>query len=364
MSDATGLARRVITNPAEFVAQLTGWLPSAPPDEVAQTRNDLVDIDGYVRRNSKAALIEARRAARLTEWEMAQRWPVKSSPGRRDDDRPAISNAFDIDSQLWQFVYAVGLCDRGWLLDSARTAAELTQRAVRAHVDTMSTGADMVDSLIDYQPDTRDQLPALGSWIELGPHRLYCGDSRADEFQTACEGAAFAFADPPYGVVKAAWDDLAVWDHDWLLAAAPLVAVTPGVVNLPHFLHISRMRYRWALAAWLDNGMTRGDLGYGSWILTLLFGQLPEWLEKMQDFRRVSIGGHPGNAAHPSRKPARLLQWLIGSFTLPGQTVIDPFLGSGTTLLMAEQAGRRCVGAELDPGYCAAVRTRYQAMTG
>lgn len=46
------------------------------------------------------------------------------------------------------------------------------------------------------------------------------------------------------------------------------------------------------------------------------------------------------------------------------KTVIDPFLGSGTTLLVAEKTERTCYGGELDPGYCLAILRRWESLTG
>ena len=46
------------------------------------------------------------------------------------------------------------------------------------------------------------------------------------------------------------------------------------------------------------------------------------------------------------------------------EVVLDPFLGSGTSLVAAEQLGRRCYGLEIDPAYCDAAVTRWEAFTG
>jgi len=48
----------------------------------------------------------------------------------------------------------------------------------------------------------------------------------------------------------------------------------------------------------------------------------------------------------------------------PGQAVYDPFVGSGTTIIAAEQTGRVCYAMEIDPGYCDVVRRRYAEFTG
>jgi site-specific DNA-methyltransferase (adenine-specific) len=57
------------------------------------------------------------------------------------------------------------------------------------------------------------------------------------------------------------------------------------------------------------------------------------------------------HGGHPTEKPVSLMRELLGDFTNPGQTICDPFMGSGTTGVAALQLGRKFIGVELDPGY-------------
>ena len=73
---------------------------------------------------------------------------------------------------------------------------------------------------------------------------------------------------------------------------------------------------------------------------------------------------HKGLELHPTVKPILLVSDAILDSTKRDDIVVDPFLGSGTTLLAAERTNRRCYGAELDPLYVDTVIERWQRMSG
>ncbi|MCA1781889.1 MAG: ParB N-terminal domain-containing protein [Intrasporangiaceae bacterium] len=210
----------------------------------------------------------------------------------------------------------------------------------------------------DVHTDPADITIEPGTWIDLGPHRLYCGDSTSQDFIDATNGAAFAFADPPYNADAAEWDSGFIWDHDYLIDVAPIVAVTPGIAAIPDFMRRTDMPYVWSMAAHISNGMTRSAVGFGNWIYVALFAT-ESVHRQAQDHHTVTVGNHPGSEGHKGRKPPKLLAWLIDLYTEPEDLIVDPFAGSGTTLLVAEQLGRRCVTAEIDPDYCAQIVAAY-----
>jgi len=70
---------------------------------------------------------------------------------------------------------------------------------------------------------------------------------------------------------------------------------------------------------------------------------------------------YSGNALHPTQKPVPSLKPVIEAFTRPGEVVLDPFCGSGSTLLAAKILGRRLVGIELDAAFCQQARRRLDA---
>ncbi|MGH4008677.1 MAG: DNA methyltransferase [Pseudonocardiaceae bacterium] len=197
-------------------------------------------------------------------------------------------------------------------------------------------------------------------WWQLGDHLLYCGDSSDQEFIERARGAKLAFADPPYNAGKAEWDHGFTWRHDYLTEIADIAAVTPGISAIADFFGTTTMPYRWSIAAHISNGMTRGPLGFGNWIYVAIFSGLDSIHRSAQDHMTLTVDASTTHeAAHESRKPARLLIDLIQLFTDEGDLVVDPFLGSGTTLFAADSAGRSCIGAEINPKFQAEIIARY-----
>ena len=72
----------------------------------------------------------------------------------------------------------------------------------------------------------------------------------------------------------------------------------------------------------------------------------------------------PVTQDHPTVKPTAMLEDALLDLINRGDLVIDPFLGSGSTLIAAEATGRVCRGVELDPLYVDVVARRYEAATG
>ena len=71
-----------------------------------------------------------------------------------------------------------------------------------------------------------------------------------------------------------------------------------------------------------------------------------------------------GRKTHPTQKPEALLHRVLLAASHPGDLVLDPFLGSGSTMIAAEKTGRVCRGVELDPLYVDVIIRRYEASTG
>jgi site-specific DNA-methyltransferase (adenine-specific) len=185
---------------------------------------------------------------------------------------------------------------------------------------------------------------------------LYLGDCR--EILPTLERVEACVTDQPYGTgwvkgggknagdftaagEKPAWD---VWNTDWigLVKADTIAAFCPS----------SRLRD-------LFNAFGGGSLRtyVKSNPRPALGGDAPS-LEPIVVFPKVRFGStqhfvayNGDNQFHPTQKPLPLMCWLLEGVSAPGETVLDPFMGSGTTGVAAVQTGRKFVGIELEPKY-------------
>ena len=71
---------------------------------------------------------------------------------------------------------------------------------------------------------------------------------------------------------------------------------------------------------------------------------------------------HKEKRYHPTQKPVKLFMQIIEKYSQPGETILDPFLGSGTTAIAAYNTGRHCVGIEKIPAYVDIARERLAAL--
>jgi site-specific DNA-methyltransferase (adenine-specific) len=75
---------------------------------------------------------------------------------------------------------------------------------------------------------------------------------------------------------------------------------------------------------------------------------------------KAPFGAHRKKIAHPTAKPIESLRYLVDLLSNPGNTVFDPFMGSGTTGVACVQTGRNFIGIEIDPGYFAIAKRRIE----
>ncbi|WP_286758172.1 site-specific DNA-methyltransferase [Ralstonia sp. RL] len=231
-------------------------------------------------------------------------------------------------------------------------------------------------------------------WL-LGPHRLLCGDATvADSYARllAGEPADMVFTDPPYNVnyANSARDKMRGKDrailndnlgdgfHDFLLAA-----LTPTVANCRGAIYVAmssseldtlQAAFRaagghWStFIIWAKNTFTLGRADYQRQYEPILYGW-PEgaqrhWCGDRDQGDVWQIKKPQRNDLHPTMKPVELVERAIRNSSRPGAVVLDPFGGSGTTLIAAEKAGRVARLIELDPKYVDVIVRRWQDWTG
>lgn len=92
------------------------------------------------------------------------------------------------------------------------------------------------------------------------------------------------------------------------------------------------------------------------------FGKnISNWLARARAYPTnvLHLATECGNRGHSAAFPEALPEWFIKLFTAPGDTVLDPFAGSGTTLRVAHRLGRNSIGIDLDPDYCRRMRLEH-----
>jgi DNA modification methylase len=93
-------------------------------------------------------------------------------------------------------------------------------------------------------------------------------------------------------------------------------------------------------------------------------GATHTWLSDRSQTTVLQFDKPARSAEHPTMKPVGLFAYLIGNSCKRGGRVLDPFAGSGTTVIAAEQTGRKALVMELDPLYCDVIVRRWEQFTG
>ena len=231
-------------------------------------------------------------------------------------------------------------------------------------------------------------------WL-LGGHRLLCGDATvAASYGTLLDGEPvdMVFTDPPYNVnyANSAKDKLRGKDrailndnlgdgfHDFLLAAlTPTIAHCRGAIYVAMSsseLDALQSAFRaagghWStFIIWAKNTFTLGRADYQRQYEPILYGW-PEggerhWCGDRDQGDVWQIKKPQKNDLHPTMKPVELVERAIRNSSRPGNVVLDPFGGSGTTLIAAEKSGRQARLIELDPKYVDVIVRRWQDWTG
>lgn len=179
-------------------------------------------------------------------------------------------------------------------------------------------------------------------YYDSGGITIYHGDCR--EIMPALVGVDAIVTDPPY--LDGDLSDLL----DVFLSLTDRVVLTPG--KLESFNWIARRSPVWEYA-WRCSG-TRANGGAAAFHVgfepVLAYGFPVDPLGT--DVLDYPLQFDPRAAGHPWPKPLPLMARLVASWAREGETVLDPFMGSGTTLRAAKDLGRRAIGIEINEQYC------------
>ena len=268
--------------------------------------------------------------------------------------------------------------------------------------DTDAAGEDVAPQ-VDRAAELREQWGVeVGQLWQCGEHRVVCGDCTEKvvvERVTHGAQASLVITDPPYGVAYAdknaflntigranrietpiANDHATKQETQALWKAAFSVmadVMAPGAVvycfmpqggdqmMMMMMMEGAGIEPRHELI-WLKNNHVLGRVDYAYKHEPILYAWKAGGHKFYGDFQ-TSILEFPKpqkSDLHPTTKPLALIERLLGNSSLPGHTIYDPFLGSGTTLIACEHLQRRCYGCEIDPGYVAVTLERWADLTG
>jgi 16S rRNA G966 N2-methylase RsmD len=303
---------------------------------------------------------------------------------------------------------------------------ELSAVGIDLDLDLTGFSAPEVDRIVlghepQAEPDPADAVPPAGPAVsqagdlwQLGPHRLLCGDALDPASYAAVLGperARMIFTDPPYNVpIDGHVSGLGKVHHrDFAMATGEMSEVAFAAFLKTAMGHAAEHSLDGALQYWcMDWRSIETLLGVGR-ALDLALKNLCVWVktnagmgslyrsrhELVAVFKagtgphlnNVELGRHGrhrtnvweyaspasfGRAGeegrllelHPTVKPVALVADALLDASARGDLVLDPFLGSGTTLIAAERVHRRLAGIEIDPLYVDTAIRRWRALTG
>jgi len=155
--------------------------------------------------------------------------------------------------------------------------------------------------------------------------------------------------DPPYGVNKADFDQY--FPKDWFYYAHKLartVVIITGPAGLPDSISLVGTQFIDVISARNLNGMTKGPMGFNNWLAAVVSGDKPKKLRSWNAFDFVVKEKKPD---HPSPKPIDYMTKLVTRLTNEGETILDPFMGSGSTGIACLRTNRNFIGIEINPQY-------------
>ncbi len=227
-------------------------------------------------------------------------------------------------------------------------------------------------------------------WI-LGKHRMICGDSTNPADVNLLMGdvrANLVVTDPPYNVAYESKDGKTIQNDnmgdsaffEFLLAAFKNMAAHMAEGGSAYVFHADTegLNFRRAfkeagfhisgVCIWVKNALVLGRSPYQWQHEPVLFGWLPNGTHRwFSDRKQSTIWNYDKprrSAAHPTMKAISLLAYPIKNSSAPNGIVLDPFGGSGSTLIACEQTDRICLTAEIDERYASVIVQRFIEQVG
>ena len=285
------------------------------------------------------------------------------------------------------------------LLRNVDTGSEALQKMLAELADGAGLYQDK-EVIEDEVPEPpADPITKPGDLWILGDHRVQCGDStKAEDVGRLMNGAKaqLVITDPPYGVsysdknaflnaidkgninqTKIENDHLnkketqAMWGSafknmaDAMGSGAVVYCFMPQGGDQMMMMMEGGIEPRHELI-WLKNNHVLGRSDYNYKHEPILYAWKKGGHKFYGDFSTSVIECKKPHASklHPTMKPVELVAILAQNSSQLNETVYDPFLGSGTTLIAAEQLGRKCYGMEISPAYCDVIVQRWEKLTG
>jgi DNA modification methylase len=266
------------------------------------------------------------------------------------------------------------------------TEEELKRLSACPELQTGRTDEDAVPELLQLA------VSRSGDLWQLDHHRLLCGDTTSSESMEQLMGgaeAAMTFTDPPYNVAYRAtsrqWvsrpirnDDLGAEFETFLYdVCRSVLAWTSGAIYMfmssseLHTLHRAFTRaggHYSTFLIWAKSHFTLGRSDYQRQYEPILYG----WREGANRFwcgardqGDVWFFPKPAvNELHPTMKPVALIEQALVNSSREQELVLDPFGGSGSTLIACQKMGRQGRVIEIDPLYVDVIVRRWQDFTG
>lgn len=203
--------------------------------------------------------------------------------------------------------------------------------------------------------------------------RPYYEDDAVQIFHGDCRDvlpgltADAVITDPPFGVGKdyASFDDSEIdaksmieWAYPLMRGASGVVLVATGVLQAWAW-----PRPDWVLVHFNPAAEAMSPWGFSVVIPVLAYGRDP-YLMAGKGSRPAGFWSRPKTYTkpdHPCPKHPDVWRWFVNRGTIaPGKVIIDPFMGSGTTLRAAKDLGRKAIGIEIEERYCEIAARRMQ----